>query len=159
MALYKYLFVGLTSSSDLQPLLIGEERESQQGLQHHLPREQSPFFCQGLFISRVWWLAGIHQSKMWEDLIVELEFLVSMCRSLGWGGQEGGIGFHVSWFPCAQLWPALPKTLLMSVPERALTMQAWCYRTATSISDGKGAVVTIWIFPGLLSRVCYHLPK
>lgn len=50
--IYKYLFVGLTSSSDLQPHLIGEERESQQALQHHLLREQSPLFCQGLFIIR-----------------------------------------------------------------------------------------------------------
>lgn len=86
MTLYKYLFVGLTSSSDLQPHLIGEERESQQALQHHLSREQSPLFCQGLFISRYCWLAGIHHSKMWEeDFIVELELPVSMCKSLGQG--------------------------------------------------------------------------
>lgn len=52
MILYKYLFVRLTSSADLQPHLIEEEKESQQALQHHLSREQRPLFWQGLFISR-----------------------------------------------------------------------------------------------------------
>lgn len=61
--LYKYLFVRLTSLADLQPCLMGEERESLQALQHHLPRKQSPLFWQGLFISRFCPLADIHRPK------------------------------------------------------------------------------------------------
>lgn len=118
MILYKYLFVRLTSSADLQPHLIEEEKESQQALQHHLSREQRPLFWQGLFISRFWLLAGVHlRRRCYCGAGVQHESEEEFGQ--GWGGQEVTIGLHgtTSQFACAQLWPALPKSLLIAIPE------------------------------------------
>lgn len=68
MILYKYLFVWLTSSADLQPCLSEEERESQQALQHHVPREQSPLLWQALLTSRFWPLVCAQWLKTWEEV-------------------------------------------------------------------------------------------
>ena len=153
MILHMYLFVRLTSSAGLQPHLTGEERESQQVLQHRLPCEQSPFFWQGLFISRFWLLAGVHRPKTWEeDITVELGFCVRVRRSLGRGGVASVIlCLSLRIYSCDQLC----QNLCSSVHQRehTHTVQPRCHRAAASISRGRGAAATISLFADLFSMV------
>lgn len=149
MTLYKYLFVGLTSSSDLQPHLIGEERESKQALQHH-SREQSPLFFRGYSLA---------DTDGW------LVFTSQRCEKILWSWSSLCVG---AWARVRQprgrqrLSCVLVSTCTAVTSFAKILTHEWARESThnaslmllncTSVSHGKGAVVTIWIF--LLCRVC-----